>query len=137
MRFDMLVLILGMGLITSLTRVPFFLMFSRRELSPRTERLLRHVPVALLAAIVAPVFTMPGGLLLPPMEDPYLLGAAVTLLAARFTRNVIVLVSAGVLCVAVVRARWLPDARRQQPTHPDTTGLLDEGGTRSFSIMRL
>ncbi len=103
MRPQLLLLIVGMGIATYLTRAPFFLAFSRRALPSRVERWLRHVPVALLAALIVPTLLMPDGALLSAATIPYLLGTAVTALTLSCTKNVIVVVAAGVTTVALCR----------------------------------
>jgi branched-subunit amino acid transport protein len=103
MRRQLLLLIVGMGIATYLTRAPFFLAFSRRVLPPWVERWLRHVPVALLAALIVPTLLRPHGALLSPATIPYLLGTAVTVLTLSCTKNIIVVVAAGMATVAFCR----------------------------------
>jgi branched-subunit amino acid transport protein len=99
MRNDILVLIFGMGAATYLTRAPFFLIFSEREMPPRFERLLRHVPVALLSALIAPAVLLPDAGVSAATTTAYLAATVVTLVTLRFTRNILLVVASGVLTV--------------------------------------
>jgi branched-subunit amino acid transport protein len=103
MRPQLVLLMVGMGLATYLTRAPCFLAFARRALPAWVERWLRHVPVALLATLLVPTLLMPDGALGSAATLPYLLGTAATVLTLSCTKNVIVVVAAGVATVALCR----------------------------------
>ena len=53
--------IIGMGVVTYLTRISVVALVGRRELPAWTERALRFVPVTVLPALVAPEMLRPGG----------------------------------------------------------------------------
>src|ERR1700676_816146 len=55
-------LVFAVGAITYTARVSFIALFARRDMPPLLARALRHVPVAMLTAIVVPaiVFPVPG-----------------------------------------------------------------------------
>ncbi|MGH8714017.1 MAG: AzlD domain-containing protein [Casimicrobiaceae bacterium] len=57
-------MILAVGAINFATRLSFIVLFARREMPPLLARSLRHVPAAMLTAIVVPalVFAAPGEL---------------------------------------------------------------------------
>ena len=61
-------LIFVVGAITYASRLSFIAFFARREMPPVLARALRHVPVAMVTAIVVPaiVFASPGVLVLGP-----------------------------------------------------------------------
>ncbi|MFT4171237.1 MAG: AzlD domain-containing protein [Rhodocyclaceae bacterium] len=61
----------------------------------RLEALLRYVPPAVLAALIAPDVLMPGGTLALSAGNLRLWAAAAALLAAYFTRNVLATIVAG------------------------------------------
>jgi branched-subunit amino acid transport protein len=103
MRTPLMLLIVGLGMATYLTRVPCFLAFSRRKSPAWVQRWLRHVPVALLAALLVPTLLMPKGTLWSATTIPSLLGTAVTLLTLSWTKNVLAIVAAGVATVALCR----------------------------------
>jgi branched-subunit amino acid transport protein len=60
--------IFAVGAITYASRLSFIALFSRREMPPLLARALRHVPVAMVTAIVVPaiVFASPGVLAIDP-----------------------------------------------------------------------
>jgi len=60
--------IFAVGAITYASRLSFIAFFARREMPPLLARALKHVPVAMVTAIVVPaiVFASPGVLALDP-----------------------------------------------------------------------
>ena len=61
-------LIFAVGAITYAARLSFIAFFARREMPPLLAEALKHVPVAMLTAIVVPaiVFMAPGELRIDP-----------------------------------------------------------------------
>lgn len=61
-------LILAVGAITYSARLSFIALFARRDMPPLLAKGLKHVPVAMLTAIVVPavVFVAPGVLRIDP-----------------------------------------------------------------------
>jgi len=61
-------LIFAVGAITYASRLSFIAFFARREMPPLLARALKHVPVAMVTAIVVPaiVFASPGLVRLDP-----------------------------------------------------------------------
>ena len=61
-------LIFAVGAITYSARLSFIALFARRDMPPLLAEALKHVPVAMLTAIVVPavVFMAPGELRLDP-----------------------------------------------------------------------
>jgi branched-subunit amino acid transport protein len=61
-------LIFAVGAITYTARLSFIAFFARREMPPLLAEALKHVPVAMLTAIVVPaiVFIAPGELRIDP-----------------------------------------------------------------------
>jgi len=61
-------LVLAVGAITYTARISFIALFARRDMPPLLARALKHVPAAMLTAIVIPavVFSAPGVLELAP-----------------------------------------------------------------------
>ena len=108
MRTHILIAIVGMGLATYLTRAPLLLALSKRALPERVHRMLRHIPVAILTALALPMLLMPQGALAVTPRNPYLLGALLTALAVRFTKNLFLAVFAGVAGVALFRLLVIP-----------------------------
>lgn len=101
MQLDPLALltILGMALVTYLTRVGGLWLMGRVMPSPRVEAWLRNIPGAVLISIVAPS-ALASGL-------SGVLAALLTGLVAARTRNLLLSMVVGVAAVWVLR-RWFP-----------------------------
>jgi branched-subunit amino acid transport protein len=97
---ETLLIFAGMALATFFTRFTMIALLGR-ETPPLLRRWLRHVPVAVLAALVAPAALAPQGAL---RLGPHALAAAVGALAAWRTRNVPVTIAAGMAAFWVLRA---------------------------------
>ncbi len=97
--------ILGMGLATFLPRLLPVWLLSKRSLPPALAAWLRHVPVAVLAAMLFPALLAPDGNLLLRPSNLYLWAAIPTCLVAWRTRSFAAAVIVGVAVVACLR--WL------------------------------
>ncbi|HWL87827.1 MAG TPA: AzlD domain-containing protein [Polyangiaceae bacterium] len=70
---------------------------------PRFGRLLRFVPPAAFAALVAPAIVLRDGALLSNPLDPRLIAGLVALGAALLSRSVLVTLASGMLALHAVR----------------------------------
>lgn len=89
------VTIIGMALVTYLTRIGGLLLLERARLSPWVEDWLRHIPGAVLVSIVAPVVLAFSG--------AELIAGGAALLAAVLTRCLPLAMLAGVAAVVLAR----------------------------------
>jgi branched-subunit amino acid transport protein len=96
----MIGLILGMALVTYLTRGPALLLL-RGDLPAWLRRWLRYVPIAVFTALVVPPFIAPRGV--PELQVNLVVGLVATLVAWR-TRRMYAAILAGLLTFALVRA---------------------------------
>jgi len=96
--------ILGMAIVTYLTRAPMLLALARRPLSPRLRLWLRLIPLAVLPALAVPLVLAPGGRLTLSVASPQLWGAVVVFVLAALRVNLLVSVAAAVAIVALLRA---------------------------------
>ena len=102
MRAGLILTFAAMGLATYLTRAPLLLVLARRRLPDWLERYFAALPIALLTALAVPLVVLdPGGA--PRLADPRIPGAILVALVARWTGNLLLAVSAGVLLVAGLR----------------------------------
>jgi len=90
-----LLAILGMALATYATRAGGIFMLSRARLSPSLHAWLRHVPGAVLVAVVAPLIASGGA--------PSVAAGLATALVAWRTNNLLLAIAAGVGLVFVLR----------------------------------
>lgn len=97
MRAEVALIILGMAAVTYVTRAAFTVTLRDRPLPPLAERWLRHVPLAILAALAIPGLLFTGGAVDLPRLAPRLVGGLLTFWLVRRTRNLFVAVAAGVL----------------------------------------
>lgn len=97
MRVEVALIILGMAAATYLTRAGAILALGDRSLPGTIERWLRHVPLAILAALAIPGLLFTGGAMDLPRLTPRLVGGLLTFYLARRTRNLFAAVAAGVL----------------------------------------
>jgi branched-subunit amino acid transport protein len=93
--WGLLLVLVGLGLITLLTRG--FFLFPEREwpLPPWLRQGLRYAPLAAVAAVVAPEVVMSQGQVITTLRDARLYGAAVALLFFAWRRNILGTMLAG------------------------------------------
>ena len=89
-------MIVVVGAINFGTRLSFIALFARREMPPLLARALRHVPAAMLTAIVVPaiVFAAPGELALGA-GNVKLIAALVAGVVAWRWRNTLLTIAVG------------------------------------------
>lgn len=88
--------ILGMALVTFAIRYVLFASAGKVRFSPRFEELLRFIPPAVLAALIAPALLIPQGTgIALGLDNPYLVGGIVALLVGLFWRNLFAVLGAG------------------------------------------
>ncbi len=95
MRTDSIIVIVGMALVTYLTRAGGLWLMGRMALTRQVEQWLRHIPGAILVAIVAPASLTNG-----PAEALATLAVIITI--AR-TGNLFLAMAAGVGAVWMLR----------------------------------
>ena len=96
--------IIGMGVITFLIRLSFILLSDRLSVSDIVQRGLRYVPVAVLAAIIAPAMLQPEDSLDISFANFYLIAGIIAILVAWRTQNVIWTVVAGMVSLWMLQA---------------------------------
>jgi branched-subunit amino acid transport protein len=89
-------LIFAVGAITYTTRLSFIALFARRDMPPLLAEALKHVPVAMLTAIVVPavVFMSPGVLRLDP-GNAKLIAALVAAAVAWWRQSAVLTIAVG------------------------------------------
>lgn len=106
MRTEIVLLILGMGAVTFLTRFAPFVFLSRAVFPERVARVMKFVPVAVLSTLIAPAVLLPGGTPDFSLSNAAVPAAVVTLVAALKTRNTLFSVLCGMGAVILFR-HWL------------------------------
>jgi branched-subunit amino acid transport protein len=88
--------IVGMAVVTFLIRYTLFGLGGRLQFSPRVRQALRHVPVAVLTAIVVPMVLLPDGQHWDvSWRNPWLAGAAASAALALATRKLLAAIAGG------------------------------------------
>ncbi len=96
----MIGLIIGMALVTYLTRAPFMLLL-RGELPAWLRRWLHYVPIAVFTALILPSFVAPSGV--PELQVNILVGLVAAVVVWR-THQMYFGILAGLVVFWLVRA---------------------------------
>lgn len=101
-------MILGMALITVLTKASFFLLGDRVQFPPSLQRALAFVPVTVLTALIVPMVLAPHeqGIELH-WRNPQLVGALVAIAVCLRWRNQLLTIIVGLAAYFMWRAMLL------------------------------
>jgi branched-subunit amino acid transport protein len=93
-------LTLSVGAINYSARLSFIALFARREIPPLLAEALKHIPVAMLTAIVVPavVFAPPGVLRLDP-GNAKLIAALVAAAVAWWRQSALLTIGSGMVAL--------------------------------------
>jgi len=97
-------LIFAVGAITYTARLSFIAFFARRDMPPLLAEALKHVPVAMLTAIVVPaVAFLPAGVLRLDWGNPKLIAAFVAGAVAWWSRSAVTTIVVGMSVLWALR----------------------------------
>ncbi|MFZ0610874.1 MAG: AzlD domain-containing protein [Desulfobacterales bacterium] len=103
---DTFYLVAGMALVTFLIRYGLLPLSGRFTFSKRMTRALGFVPPTVLTAIIVPAALLPDGHSLQfSLSNPYLVGAVLTAVIGRLSRNLLVTILGGM--AAFVLWQWV------------------------------
>jgi len=105
-RWWTLLLILGMAAATYVTRISFLVLGKRIRFSETAMRCLKHIPTAILAALIFPAVLAPTGDLALSPSNPYLIAALATAATTRITRSSVAGIFVGMALILALRAGW-------------------------------
>ncbi len=103
MSAKVIITLLGMGVVTYLTRVLFIVGMKGDRLPPFVVRWLSYVPVAVLAAIIFPMLAAPEKRLDLTYTNPYLLAGIAATVIAVITKNLIITVIGGMGVILLLK----------------------------------
>jgi len=103
MRTEVILTLIGMGIVTYFTRSFFIVFLNGEVLPPFVKRWLGFVPVAVLTAIIAPIIIAPGGKLHLTYDSPYLIAGVFTAVVAAVSKNLIITVISGIAFIVLVK----------------------------------
>lgn len=85
------------GAFTLLERLSFILFLQNWEMPAWLKRALTYVPVVILSALSAPAILLENGELVGSVLSPKVLAGIAGILAAYFTRNMVITILAGMM----------------------------------------
>jgi branched-subunit amino acid transport protein len=103
MRSEIIITLLGMGVVTYLTRALFIMGMKGDRLPPFIIRWLAFVPVAVLTAIICPMIAAPEKHLNLTYNNPYLVAGIFTTIIAVVTKNLVVTVLGGIGVILLLK----------------------------------
>jgi branched-subunit amino acid transport protein len=95
--------IVGLTVVTVLTRASFFLLPARIGLPPRVERALRYAPACALAATIAPAVLAKGGQVHLSVDNHQMWGLLAATVVATRTRSMVVVITVGMVVFTALR----------------------------------
>jgi branched-subunit amino acid transport protein len=95
--------IIGLTLVTIITRGAFLMIGDRISLPERVQHALRYAPACALAALVAPELLLQQGHVFVSVEDFKLVGAIVAAVAMLTTRNILFTMAVGMIIFTALR----------------------------------
>jgi branched chain amino acid efflux pump len=97
-------LILAVGAITYAARLSFIALFARRDMPPLLAEALKHVPTAMVTAIVVPaVVFLPAGVLRLDPGNPKLIAALVAGVVAWRSKSAVLTIVVGMMVLWLLR----------------------------------
>lgn len=97
-RLDVVLLLIGAGLVTLIPRILPLLVFSKMQIPDWGLKWLSYIPIAILAALLSQVLFMHE-----TMKWDYLVAAIPTFLIAVYTRSLLATVLTGVIVIILLR----------------------------------
>jgi len=102
-RSEIFLLIAGMALVTFATRFSCLALFRQTGMPDWLERWLKHIPAAILTALIAPALVLPKGQIDISLQNHYLLAGLVAALVAYKSRNIVVTLVLGMGTMLTLR----------------------------------
>ncbi|SDF33921.1 AzlD domain-containing protein [Sporolituus thermophilus] len=105
MHLETFAIIVGMALVTFATRFSSVALFRQTGIPGWLERWLKHIPTAILTALIVPSLVLPKGQLDLSFHNHYLLAGIVAAIVAYKSRNIVVTLTTGM--GTMLALRWL------------------------------
>lgn len=106
MRSEILFIIIGMSMVTQLPRIIPLVVLTRMSLPPLVVRWLKHIPVAVLSALLFPSLLLSDGRLSLSLDNTALLAAIPCMVIAAKTKNLFLTVLTGIIISALLQLVW-------------------------------
>lgn len=95
MHREIILLISGMALVTFFTRFTSFALFKTTGIPLWLNRWLKHIPTAILTALIIPSLLLPAGKLDISLQNPYLIAGVISAFVSFRFKNIIITLSLG------------------------------------------
>ena len=103
MKKEILFIIIGMSIVTQLPRIIHLVVLPRINLPPLLVRWLKHIPVAVLSALLFPSLLLPNGSFSLSLDNTALLAAIPCMVLAAKTKNLFLTVFTGIIIFALLQ----------------------------------
>ena len=107
MRTEILLIIGGMALVTYFTRVGSLVILRYSGIPAYAKAWLKHIPTAILTALIVPARFLPRGYLDISLHNHYLLAGAVAGVTAYKSRNIVLSLIVGFVLLFVLKKTGL------------------------------
>ncbi|TWH45857.1 AzlD domain-containing protein [Sporomusa sp. KB1] len=104
MRTEAVITIVAMAIATFFTRFASFAIFGSAGISQRLKRFLKHVPTAILTALIAPTLFAPQGYIEISTGNSYLIAGTIATLLAYFRQPPLVTMGGGMVAMLAIRS---------------------------------
>lgn len=104
MRIEIMLTIFVMAAATFATRFASQALLGSKSVDPRFSSLLKHVPTAMLTALIAPAIFAPQGVIAFTIDNPYLIAGVMAALLAYWHQSPIVTMAGGMVVMLVMRS---------------------------------
>ncbi len=89
MDLKLISIIIGMAIVTFITRIGSQVIFTHTGIPSWLEKWLKHVPTAFLTALIVPAILLPKGYLDISLTNSYLITGAIAIFIAYKTKSVL------------------------------------------------
>ena len=103
MRTDIIILIIGMAAVTYATRAGSLAILKKAGVPAWLERWLKHLPVAMLTALIVPALLVPRGHLDLSLQNHHLIAGVVAALVCIRGYGVMPTMGAGLACILILK----------------------------------
>jgi len=102
MRNEIIILIGGMAIMTFITRFASLGIFRTTGMPAWLDRWLKHLPTAILTALIVPALLLPKGELFISWQNHYLVAGLLSAVIAYRSRNIVATLGAGMLTMILL-----------------------------------
>ncbi|MFZ5969944.1 MAG: AzlD domain-containing protein [Bacillota bacterium] len=102
MNVKLISIIIGMAVVTFITRIGAQVVFTSTGIPAWLEKWLKHVPTAFLTALITPAILLPKGYLNISFNNSYLIAGIIAAFIAYKTKNVLTTIVIGMAIMIFV-----------------------------------